>query len=185
MVGPASRSGCEPVSPRLSPILLEDAQSGHASRSQLALSRRGSGELRSVTPATTRACPVGGPGDARRLGEPEFRAPRVRCQTRPVRFRRRKANLEGFASQTRPLSGFVAAKLNPKPIRQPERRFTPRQAAFRALSFSLVFSHGFDEEPPRPRPTERWSIAERRSHRVVLSTWVFRAGRETGVSLPM
>ena len=45
---------------------------GHASCSPLAISRRGSGELRSVTPATTRACPVGGPGDARRLGEPAF-----------------------------------------------------------------------------------------------------------------
>jgi len=46
---------------------------GHASRSNLVLSSRGSGELRSVASATTRACPVGGPGDARRLGEPEFR----------------------------------------------------------------------------------------------------------------
>jgi len=67
---------------------------GHASRSQLALSRRGSGELRSVTPATTRACPVGGPGDARRLGDLELRLhaasgrdpihpqSRVRCKRR-------------------------------------------------------------------------------------------------------
>ena len=46
---------------------------GHASRSQSALLRRGSREFRSVTPATARACPVGGPGGTRRLGEPEFR----------------------------------------------------------------------------------------------------------------
>ena len=117
---------------------------GHASRSQLGLSRRGSGDIRSVTPATTRACPVGGPGDARRLGDPEFRlhAPDAR----------------------RDRAGLVAA--SPLYERDP-----PRSGR---LLFSGILPR-LDEEPPRPGPTERWSIAERRSHRVVLSNWVFRA----------
>ncbi len=74
---------------------------GHASCSPLAISRRGSGELRSVTPATTRACPVGGPGDARRLGEPAF--PLHASDTGVTSRRGRQApspqsESEGFAS---------------------------------------------------------------------------------------
>ena len=59
--------------PWLSPILLEDAQSDTRAARSRCYRAGGSGALRSVTPATTRACPVGGPGDTRRLGESVFR----------------------------------------------------------------------------------------------------------------
>jgi len=45
---------------------------GHASHSRQPISRRGSGDFRSAASAPIRTCPVGGPGDTRRLGELEL-----------------------------------------------------------------------------------------------------------------
>lgn len=125
---------------------------GHASRSQLALSRRGSGDIRSVTPATTRACPVGGPGDTRRLGELKFRLHPPDAQARPAGLVAEK-RIQRTRQQTRPMG--LVSPLGCDPI-HPQRRTSAASAVERRRiplgviatrgvpnpSFSLVFSRG-------------------------------------------